>query len=128
MFSGATANHARRQRRLVMVLVFAWLNLLIQPCQAGLPANPAAAAEHCDHRESPDHTLLCAAMQATACDMSADMNADAPAAGVPRPHLGVLLAVLLADSSGLIATVPHQGDPARATGPPLNIRFCNLRN
>jgi hypothetical protein len=128
MFSGTTARYTGRQRRLLALLLFAWLNLLMQPCVAGLPPMPVAA-EHCDHGSGTDHAVPCAAMQATACEMQAELNADSPPPASVR-RVSTLLAVLPVDDAdaGTIRAWSGNADPARASAPHLSIRFCNLRN
>jgi hypothetical protein len=114
-----------RQRRLMALVLLAWLSLLVRPCAAGLPSLPVED-EPCHHGEGPEHVLPCASMQAVDCEMSAELNADASPSTLPaRP--GVLLA-LLPPSVGGPGALPVADLRPPATGPPLNIRFCNLRN
>jgi hypothetical protein len=130
MIFSATTGRERRTRRIMACVMFAWLNLLLQPCVAGLPAQPVAAG-HCDHSGAPpDHSRSCAAMQANVCEMTGEINVDSPQAIVPV-RTGALLALLPSpvDSSWSQsdrALLHRAASPA--TGPPLHIRFCNLRN
>lgn len=115
-----------RPRRLLLVLLCAWLNLLVQPCVAEAPAMPAGM-EHCEH-DGADLMMACAVIEAGGCEMDLDLNADGPrASGESRP--GSILAVLP------VPAVLHAAeftdlpvDPGARAGPSLNIRFCNLRN
>lgn len=115
-----------RPRRLLLVLLFAWLNLLVQPCVAEAPALPTGM-EHCEH-DAGDRMMACTVIEAGGCEMDVDLNADGPRAnGEFRP--GWLLAVLP------VPAVLHAAeftdlpiDPGARAGPSLTIRFCNLRN
>lgn len=117
-------------RRLVAGLLLALLNLLVQPCLASLPAQPVAAA-HCDHGGAPPgHASACPAMQATDCEMIGEFNFDSPQSVVPA-RTGTVLALLPlpVDCSRVRthrAALERAASPA--TGPPLNILYCNLRN
>lgn len=114
-----------RQRRLVALALLAWLNLLVQPCAAGLPSLPVQS-ESCHHGIDPQHALPCASMQAVDCQASADLNADlSPPPLLARPAALLALLPLSGGGAGVVATA---AGPPPATGPPLNILFCNLRN
>jgi hypothetical protein len=125
MIFGATTRREHRSRRVLALILFAWLSLLVQPCVAGLPAVPAAA-EHCDHGSTPDHDMACHAVQAADCEMAADLNVGSPPAA-DWPRAAELIAVLPLAEGSLTASGRAQLR-ATTTGPPLTIRFCNLRN
>lgn len=107
-------------------ILLAWLSLLVQPCVADMPAMPDAAAEHCDHSGMPDHAASCHEVQAVDCEMSMELNAGSPQAA-DTPHTGSFIAMLPADVGRSSSRVSAQLR-ALTTGPPLTIRFCNLRN
>lgn len=108
------------------LLVVGWLNLALQPCMAGAVSLPVGM-EHCDHGGTPEHPAICPAMQAAETAASHDLNADAlryPAAARPGAMLTMVPTPSPADPP-CHAPAPGARHP---TGPPLNIRFCTLRN
>jgi hypothetical protein len=127
MIPAGTTHCTDRQRRLIALLLFAWLNLIVQPCLAGMPEMPAGM-EHCDHGDATDHGAPCPLMHAADCQMAADMNADSSRAAAP-PRAGALLALLpFPDVARAGALRTTRDDPGDSAGPSLNIRYCNLRN
>ncbi|MCK6370402.1 MAG: hypothetical protein L6Q83_03585 [Gammaproteobacteria bacterium] len=126
MISAATIRRESRKRRVVAGVVLAWLGLLVQPCVADMPAMPDAGVEHCDHSGMPDHAASCHEVQAIDCEISMELNAGLPQAA-DAPHTGGLIAMLPADVGRSSSSVGAQLR-ALTTGPPLTIRFCNLRN
>lgn len=118
-----TTGRQARARRLLALFVFGWLNLVIQPCVAEMPV-PPPGMEHCDHGGSLDHAVPCLAMQAVDCEASAALNAGAPQPSM-LPRVASAMTWLPFAETAAVATA----DPrAATTGPPLTIRFCNLRN
>ncbi len=112
-------------RRLLAVVVLAWLNLLVQPCLAELPAAAAGGMEHCDHDGGPHHGMPCPEMQAIDCEAPADLIAAVPQ-GDGAARVGSLLAILPAVSA-TAAPAAASADPGGGATP-LHIRYCNLRN
>lgn len=108
-----------------MLALFAlgWLNLIVQPCQAAMPMMPAGM-EDCGHGGTPDQAPPCPTMQAGDCEASFALNADAPPSPALTRPAAFMLPVPEASSGGIVNARLH---PA-ATGPPLTIRFCTLRN
>jgi hypothetical protein len=111
-----------RARHLLMLFLFGWMNLIVQPCQAELPAMPMGM-EHCDHGSAPDHAAVCPAMQAVDCKAPAVANADAPPPVLSRTISAIAVLPVMADVAGL-RSIPSSA----ATGPPIPIFFCSLRN
>lgn len=115
-----------RGRRHLVALLCVWLALLVQPCAMALPA-AAASMEHCHSAVQTDPPAPCPAMLAGHCRMSVDAHVDSPKAGheVAVPTPAVLLALIEPVDSATCLSPPEPGIRA---GPPLHIRFCNLRN
>ena len=110
-----------RIRRLLALCVLAWLNLLIQPCLAEVPAI-ATSAGHCDHAGEHAH-VPCPEMTADGCVTSWDSTVStAPAS---HPSRFDTLVLRLPPAPDLSFDETDSGDVA---GPPLTIRYCNLRN
>jgi hypothetical protein len=103
--------------------MLAWLNLIVQPCQAEVPAMPVGM-EDCDHGGSGDHPAPCHAMQASDCDAPLALNADSP----PSPVLARPARPLSSLPNTPAARFDSSHRRPAATGPPLTIRFCTLRN
>jgi hypothetical protein len=127
ILSGSTARSRIRRRNLAALFLVAWLNLFLQPCLAELPARPAAT-EHCDHGSGSEHAALCAAMQATICEITGEWNANSPQSHGP-PRAGSLLMLLpLPDTHRTVALTSPDAYPGDAAGPSRHLRFCKLRN
>jgi hypothetical protein len=70
--------------------------------------------------------MACHTVQAADCEMSAEFNTGiAPAADWPR---AAELIDVLPLAEGALTACGHAQLRATTTGPPLTIRFCNLRN
>ena len=111
-----------RIRRLLALCVLAWLNLLIQPCLAQVPAIAAATAGHCDHADGHSHAP-CPEMTAEGCVTSWDSTVSTtPATSPVRFESMVLLLPPVADAAW------RETDTGDYAGPPLTIRYCSLRN
>lgn len=119
-----TSQHDRR-RRILALLLFGWLNLLVQPCLAELPPMPAGM-ENCDHGGTPDHAVPCAEMRAADCDRLDDFNADGARSG-ESPRAGVLIEILPLSAATQAIALAAPDDPGGGATP-LHIRYCNLRN
>jgi hypothetical protein len=127
ILSGSTARSRIRRRNLAALFLVAWLNLFLQPCLAELPARPAAM-EHCDHAGSTEHTMPCAAMQATICEVTGDWSANAPQSHGP-PRAGSLLMLLrVPETHRTVALFSPGAYPGDAAGPSRHLRFCKLSN
>jgi len=115
-------------RRVLALLALGWFTVLLQPCFAAAPAMPADM-EHCAH-EGTDHSgtadVPCLEMQAEQCVAATDLNADAPRATGSAP-VGALL-LLLPAAPAIRAASRVEPIASAAAGPPLNIRYCVLRN
>ncbi len=115
-------------RRLLALFALGWLSLVAQPCLATSPAMPAGM-QHCDHGGTPGHPAPCLEMQVDHCIKSDDFNFDRlRVSKAPRSAaiLSMLPAVPVRQHPAAVAADPHFiGDP---TGPPLHIRYRNLRN
>jgi hypothetical protein len=115
-------------RRLCALGVLAWLNLVLAPCVAAMPAMPAqpGAAAHCEHDDASTSAIPCAQMVAQACAATEDGNADGlRLAGSVRP--AALLALLPPDAAAAAPSLRDAPD-TDSTGPPLAIRYCSLQN
>lgn len=123
IWSVTGSRRQERARQLLALFVLAWLNLIVQPCQAELPVMPVGM-EDCDHGGSGERPAPCRAMQAVECEAPLALNADSPPSPVvARP---AMLSASLPDA--LAARFNNSHLRPAATGPPLTIRFCKLRN
>jgi hypothetical protein len=116
-------------RAVLAALVLGWAGLVAAPCLPAAPAMPATpTGEHCGHGgASHDDGGPCAEMLAQGCAVPDHASADGPRAEpLPRNASLLTLPVALADP-GVARGDARPGGHA-ATGPPLTIRYCNLRN
>jgi len=112
-------------RRLVALIVLAWLNPVAQPGFAA-PAMPAAMA-HCDHGGTPTDLMQCQEMRADGCAVANDFAADAPRRG-PQPRADAIPVLLPQATTALRPSVTGSQPSQQAAGPTLSIRYCKLRN
>jgi hypothetical protein len=115
---------SRNTRRLLALCALAWINLLIQPCLAQSPAMPASM-ENCGH--PGDASLAsCPEMTTTGCATSNDSFVGT-APGIDVRRYDFVIATLTPDIAG-VRPLPRSATAGDSAGPPLTIRYCNLRN
>lgn len=113
---------AHRARRLVALLLLAWLNLALQPVNAAVPAPPA-------DMEDCHHAGVCPEMRAAGCVDDGPVAVAGQRLDDHRDPVAPLLAVLPVDAVQPPRPIHFErhGHPPGA-GPPLVILFGHLRN
>lgn len=119
------ADRAPCRAGFVVALLVAWLGAMVSPCLMAAPAAPPP--DHCDHGAPVDHAAPCADMLADGCAKVHDASSDGGKPSVPAPAALLLTLPLPTFNDHSPAPRPVI-DGRRATGPPLAIRYCVLRN
>jgi hypothetical protein len=121
--------HRAPRRAARVALWLAWAALLAAPLFAVVPTAAAMpAAGHCEHAGATHHDgARCAELHAIDCAAPQDAHAGGPGPAPVARAARVLLLPAVADPPG-IARGDAKPGARSATGPPLAIRYCTLRN